>query len=42
MNNYHKTKLLNGVIFINSAIIFSCGLYVIHVMYLIQISTDNK
>ncbi len=34
-------KLLNGVIFINSTIIFSCGLHVniFYVKYLIQVST---
>ncbi len=34
-------KLLNGVIFINSTIIFSCGLHVniFYVKYFIQVST---
>ncbi len=34
-------KLLNGVIFINSAILFSCGLHVniFYVKYLIQVCT---
>ncbi len=37
-------KLLNGVIFINSTLIFSCGLYenIFYVKYLIQVSESSK